>query len=391
MTIEESFNLVKKYCEKQDFKGWDCYDGLNSMVFKLFPFLRNSKLARLVWIQIFKKSPINFRKLFLVEKDYNPKALGLFLTAYCNLYQLEAKEKCLTTINFLAYKIIEFQSIGYSGACWGYNFDWQAKAFFQPKYTPTVVATCFIANALFDAYELTANEKFLQVAISSKDFVLKDLNRTYDEDGGFAFSYSPLDKTQVFNASLLGSRLLSRIYHFTKENELLTEARKTIEFCIRHQNQDGSWVYSPLPHHQWIDNFHTGYNLECIAEYQKFTGDNRFQNNIDKGFDFYIKTFFTTEGMSKYYHNSIFPVDIHAPAQLIVTLRKLDKLKEYRELAERVLNWTIENMQSKVGYFYFQKNNYSTNKIPYMRWSQAWMFLGLSHYLLFVKQNQIKE
>ena len=51
-------------------------------------------------------------------------------------------------------------------------------------------------------------------------------------------------------------------------------------------------------------------------------------------------------------------------------------------MAERVLNWTVKNMQSEKGYFYYQKRKYITNKIPYMRWSQAWIFYGLTYYLL---------
>ncbi|MEI2749896.1 MAG: hypothetical protein V9E88_14190 [Ferruginibacter sp.] len=60
---------------------------------------------------------------------------------------------------------------------------------------------------------------------------------------------------------------------FTQETELLSVAKKVVAFCCNQQKEDGSWSYGTLPFHQWIDNFHTGYNLECIADYMKFTGD----------------------------------------------------------------------------------------------------------------------
>jgi hypothetical protein len=97
---------------------------------------------------------------------------------------------------------------------------------------------------------------------------------------------------------------------------------------------------------------------------------------------YYLETFFDKEGRSAYYSNSLYPIDIHAPSQLFVTLHKAGLFKQNRELADRVLNWTVNNMQSKHGYFYYQKRKYITNKIPYMRWSQAWIFYGLSYYLL---------
>ena len=132
MSYIQSFNLLKDYCEKENFKGWDPYDGLNSKVFKFFK-LDKVKFFRLAWIQLFKRNPINLREVFLIEKDYNPKGLGLFLSGYCNLYSIEKKDEYLNHITFLADKLIELQSKGYSGSCWGYNFDWQSRAFFLTK------------------------------------------------------------------------------------------------------------------------------------------------------------------------------------------------------------------------------------------------------------------
>lgn len=37
----------------------------------------------------------------------------------------------------------------------------------------------------------------------------------------------------------------------------------------------------------------------------------------------------------------MYPIDIHCPGQLFVTLSRLHKLDEYRPLAEKVMNWTI--------------------------------------------------
>ena len=51
-------------------------------------------------------------------------------------------------------------------------------------------------------------------------------------------------------------------------------------------------------------------------------------------------------------------------------------------MADKVLDWAIENMRSEIGYFYFQKGKFFTLKITYIRWAQAWMFYALSEYLL---------
>lgn len=383
--IEKSFEKLKSYCEQEQFKGWDPYDGLNSKLFQATPF-KNVRFFRLALIQAFKRSPINLRPILMVKKDYNPKGLGLFLTSYCNLYKIEPKAEYLETINFLANTVINLQTKGFSGPCWGYNFDWQSRAFFLKKGTPTVVATSFISYALMDAYEITKNEKFLDVAIKSCDFITKDLKRTAKLQG-FIFSYSPFDDTCVYNASLLGSRLLARAYSYTKNENYLKLAQQSVLACADAQREDGAWVYGEMSIQNWVDSFHTGYNLECISEYQKFTGNNSFNDNIERGLKYYINNFFLDDGTPKYYDNKTYPIDIHAPAQFIATLYRLNKIDENQELVYKVLNWTIENMQDEKGFFYYQMKQGKSSKIPYIRWAQAWMMYGMSFYLLNSKNK----
>ena len=381
----KEFKKLKIYCESENFKGWDPYDGLNSKVFK---FLKLDKVQffRLAWIQLFKRNPINLRKLLLVDKEYNPKGLGLFLTGYCNLYKTESKEKHKEYIVFLSDKLLELQTKGYSGSCWGYNFDWQSRAFFLKKGTPTVVATSFIASALLDAYDITKDDRYLQTAISSTDFVINDLNRT-KKDEGFIFSYSPYDNTRVYNASLLGSKILARVYSYTKNEELLNVARESVLACVNAQREDGAWIYGELAIQSWVDSFHTGYNLECISEYQRYSNDNSFSKNIELGLKYYLDNFFLEDGTPKYYDNKVYPIDIHAPAQFVATLSRLGKLKEHQKLVDKIITWTVEHMQDKSeGYFYYQLKNGVSSKIPYMRWAQAWMFYAYT-FLLLEKKN----
>lgn len=383
----DSFNLLRKFCESEDFKGWDPYDGLNSKVFQAIPFFKKSAICRLAMIQGFKRCPINLRRLALVPKEYNAKGIALFLSGYCNLYSVIEKgskigisrEECTDKINYLSQLLISLQSKGYSGACWGYNFDWQARRLFLfPKETPTVVATNFCATALMEAYEVTLNNHYLDIALSAARFIINDLHRTSYKDG-FLFSYSPLKGNDtVFNASLLGARLLSYCYHYSKNEEYRALAEQSVKACCTAQREDGAWIYGTLPVQNWVDSFHTGYNLDGLIAYQELTNDSRYSDYIEKGFDYYINHFFEKNGMPRYYDNKIYPIDIHCPGQLFITLSRLQKYDLYTELANKVLNWTINNMQSKKGYFYYQLKPNISSRISYMRWSNAFMFYALS-------------
>ena len=116
--------------------------------------------------------------------------------------------------------------------------------------------------------------------------------------------------------------------------------------------------------------------------YQDNTRDTQFNESIEKGFKYYINNFFLEDGTPKYYHNKTYPIDIHCPGQLFVNLSENNKFQENKELAESVFNWVVDNMQDQKGYFYYQLKEGVSSKIPYMRWSNAFMFNALSYLLL---------
>lgn len=393
--LMDSFIKLKTYCEAERYKGWDPYDGLNSKVFQTLPLLKNSALCREVVIQGFKRNPVNLRKIAKVPKEHNAKGIGLFLQGYCNLVktvrkspelaaELGTEENLLAKVDEVAQLLVSLRSQGdYHGACWGYNFDWQARSgLFFPKKTPTVVATNFCATALMEAYELTGGKNYLELALSSADFVVKDLHRTVYKDG-FLFSYSKMPGNDtVFNASLLGSRLLSYCYKYTNNEEYRQLAEESVRACCSGQREDGAWVYGLGATQGWVDSFHTGYNLDALTAYEENTGDTKYHECIENGFKYYINHFFEQDGTPKYYDKKKYPIDIHCPGQLFVTLSRLHKFDENREFAQKVLDWTIRNMQDKKGYFYYQLKKGISSKISYMRWSNAFMFYALSYYLL---------
>ena len=76
--LNQSTRLLQSYIEKEKFKGYDPYDTLTSN----FKFLKLGNFIALLMIQIQKRNPMNIRPLLGIKKDYNPKAIGLFLYAY---------------------------------------------------------------------------------------------------------------------------------------------------------------------------------------------------------------------------------------------------------------------------------------------------------------------
>src|SRR5699024_8807249 len=125
----------------------------------------------------------------------------------------------------------------------------------------------------------------------------------------------------------------------------------------------------------WRDNFHTGFKLESLTVFQKYCDETIFEKNIDKGFKYWKENFFLSDGTAKYYDNEKFPIDLHCTAQSVVTFFKTNNFEPDLLLIKKVLVNAVQEMQDvEDGFFYFQETKYFKNKIPYMRWPNAWMF-----------------
>jgi len=83
MELKKFNQDLLKQVKKDNFAGNDPFDGLNSKFIDWSPALKKSILG-LAWTQFFKRSPVNFRPLFLVPKKRNPKGIGLFIFGLLN-------------------------------------------------------------------------------------------------------------------------------------------------------------------------------------------------------------------------------------------------------------------------------------------------------------------
>jgi len=378
--INNAFHKLEAFVEKEGYKGWDLFDGLNSELFKNSVFYQSTVL-RLFWIQLFKRSPFNFRSLVKVPKAFNPKGLGLFASGL--IYQ-ERQDSAKKILNSLKNMVCP----GYSGVSWGYNFDWQARAFYVPAGKPNIVTTVFAANAFLDYYDVTGDKAAFDMGMEACKFILNHLIQ-FEDEKHLCFAYIPGEAARVHNASMLGAALLARAYSYSKNSNYLEASRKAMAYSVSALNSDFSWHYGERHHHQFIDNFHTGFNLVALKNWMDYTGEKQWEDKLKEAYQYFMRTFWLDDGCPRYYHDTLYPIDIHCSAQGIVTCLKLSEYNDQSILfAEKIARWAINKMQAPKGYFYYQKTSLFTNKIPYIRWSQAWMFYALS---LLVSQTNPKK
>jgi hypothetical protein len=377
---EQAFASLFAWCRRHDFAGYDPFDGLNSRLFQASPF-KNSGTARLLWTQLFKRSPINLRLLARAPPERNAKGIALFALAALARYRTLKTKEAEIEARELLDDLMAMRLTGFKGAAWGYNFDWQGRAFFAPRGTPTLVPTAFAARALVEAAEAFGSEEYLPFARTICDFILNDLNRSEETADEVCFSYSPRDRTRVFNASLLAAETLAVIGKLSNEPSLGDWARRATRYVVRQQRADGSWAYGAEEYQSWTDNFHTAFILTSLSRIIESCESAReeFESSLTRGYGFWRERFFLTNGWPKYFPDRLYPVDAHSPAAALVALGELrERVPGARELADKIAEWTIDNLRSPEGFFYYQRRRFYTNRIPYMRWSEAWMAYALA-------------
>ena len=394
--IKKSLLKLEKYVRINNYEGYDPYDALNSDLLNNF----DNKYIRVLLTQFFVYNPLNIRYFFKINKSLNPKALGLFLSAYCKLYKCGVinKEFFDEVSSKIVDLILGLRSKDFDNYCWGFNFNWQDTSRNTRKWFPTIVISSYVGNSILDLYEINKLKKYLDVSKSICNFILEDIKISKNRFG-ICFSYTPIDNHTVHNANCLGAAFLSRVYNITKTKKLLDFAESAFNFSVSYQKNDGSWAYNINLNNKkerYQIDFHQGFIIDSLVDYLRHVDfeNNEYKQSLIKGADFYFNHQFQKNGQSNWRLPHSFPIDIHHQAQGIISSVKMYELfreKKYLDFGEIVTKWTIKNMQDYDGYFYYQKWPFFINKISYIRWGQAWMMMALSFMLNMIMERFLYE
>lgn len=372
--VEQSLNRVQKWVEEHDYRGYEPFDGLSSWA---RPLAFGNQFAERLLMQLIRQSPLNLRPIMGVHPQDSTKGRGYMAHGYLILYRatgeqeyLEKATQCLEWLD--AHKVARFKNHS-----WSNHFDFVSRGGGYTKDDPIIVWTCLIGHAYLEVFEITGREWFLRIAESACNWVL-ELPREKTTQGT-CVSYLAHVQSSIHNANMLGASLLARTGKLAGNQEYLRVARSAMEYSCSRQLPDGAWWYAEEPKYHWIDNFHTGYNLDSLLHYIESSGDNEFLPNLDRGLSFYKSHFFLDTGCPKYYHTRTYPIDIQCVAQSIDTLALFStRDPECLELSAKVAAWAIENMQDSKGYFYYRRYPLLKAATPMLHWGQATMFKGMA-------------
>jgi hypothetical protein len=373
--VMRALERVAAWVEERAYRGWEPFDGLSSW---LRPLAGGHVLAERVLQQIVRQCPWNVRPLLGIWPQDSTKGRGYMAWGYLILYRATRRPEHLDKATQCLEWLDHHKASRFRHHSWSNHYDFAGRGGGYSKHDPIIVWTSLIGHAYLEAFELTGHFWFLDIVESACRWVL-ELPRERTARGG-CLSYLADRQISIHNANMLGAGFLARAARHTGNEECRRVARAAMEYSCSRQRSDGSWWYAEEPKFHWIDNFHTGYNLDSLRYYLDATGDEAFRPHLVRGLGFFKAHFVEDSGRPRYYHDRAYPIDIQCAAQTIDTLALFaDSDRECLDLATKVAAWTIATMQDHRGHFHYRHYPLLKATTPMLHWGQATMFKALAH------------
>lgn len=384
---------LDSWLEKNGWSGWDPYDIRELYLIKKIDGLPTNlpfKIVKKIVLSALEINPLFTRKLMHIKPEINAKAMGLFLSSYCNLFFATGSRNYLEKALRCAAWLAQNRSQNYHGWSWGYPFDWQSPILI-PKGTPSSIASVTIGDGYYNLFKCTQDEQYLSICKQICAFFINSLMVTYNDKDAKCYSYTPLDNYQVHNTNLFVGEFLTRIGKEIGDDSLIEKGIHCGNFALKEQSIDGYLPYwglsqTDLYSHGRIhtDHYHSGFEIRALYGIWKNTNDNRFQKAYKKYFNWYINNLFEDKIVPRFTPRSMYPIDIHTCSEAILCRAALlVDHPEQMQYLNKTVEWVTKNMEYGEGeYVYLIKNLPLIGKwkikVPMIRWGQAWMFRALS-------------
>jgi len=378
MITHKPFSSLIEHIIKSNFTGYDPYDGANTK----YKIIQKNKLMRLFFTYFNKFSPFNFRPLFGIKPSMQNQAIAFIGKAMLTVPDTYCKE-----IDLIAMKLINESMIDlYGYHCWdAHGFSIQLRAGSSPVGMTDIIGNEAIARFFMELYKRDQKPLYRELCLSVRDFFLNELSINYH--GIHFFKYKPITPSHqwCYNASAIAASYVAAASNFFRAPYDKAFTENCLRDVVIQQKESGAWYYSRnllTGYEKPQIDFHQGFILDALLEYMTLYGfAEPFNSAYRKGLSFYRQKQFLHNGQGIYRYPRKWPVNIHNQAQGIITFMRAAEAgfgQHYGDFARTISEWTIRHMQDPDGHFYYLKYPFLTNKIPYIRWSDAAMAYALS-------------
>ena len=303
--VRKIFDLVVRHMELRDFRSFDSYDGFSSPLLSVLP----SDFLKRAMTQLIKKGPFWLRPLFGIKRTRMVTTLAFALIS------VASETKYSELRNKLVGDILALQK---NDGGWGYEFDVLLRWGKYQSEKSNLIATTFCAFALLSAQV----EGVWKIACRS--YLVERFN-------GKWFTYANDSDPLIHNANLLAAACLDNLGDSTGI------VKDALQSSIEKQGDDGRWVYGQAKGLNWVDNFHTAYNLIALKILEKNFPES--QTTLSLGLEFWLNNLFKN-GIPLFYLGK--KKVAHDVNSLATALFALDFLGEHT----KATNFRCDNLQS---------------------------------------------
>lgn len=385
---------LEVHVREADYKGWDPYDALNSALLERLTVFH--PVAQRAAIHAVRLLPWNPRGLLGIRKEYNPTALSLFADMYVNLFRAENKQRHLDVAADLLKKLRSLSCIDNKEELgWGRNFKFLTSGETHEVNRPLTFLGAKLGHSLLHFYQFRATEETLTTTYRIITTMIRQ-GRVIRVDGLTFLGYSAESNPRlILNVAAMAARLFLEYLQAVRKDDVEIEgislaatADALLETVLELQQPDGSWSYGYAAGGRHLGNidFHQGFIVDCLLDIIPMLTKDSYRRNAQeayrRGLRFLAEEQVCSDGSFRWRYPRKYPIDIHNQAQGLISLSRSSDACCQATL-DRVLDFTIRNFwDDRCGCFAYQKWPIGTNRIPYIRWSQAWMGYALSEYLI---------
>jgi len=307
------------------------------------------------------------------QKQEYPIVRGQASLALLNLYKQNGDKTYLQYAKKHIDWLLSNSSKGYSGYCWGINFDWVYSANdTYDKNTPFSTHTPYPLEAMVEYYHIT-KDKIVEEAIKSVFlFLEKDIKVMLEGRNRLILSYGVEQDRIVTNANAYIMYSYALLIEFLpqKEEYIKSKIYKIYNFLVSIQREDGSWLYSPYEQHTFIDCFHSAFVIKNIIKTNQIIELNGVNSVVQSGYRYILDNFldkkrFIFKRFSKSNKFSITKFDLYDNAEILNLAIMLKDSDTIDRLSKSIKDNFIKNgnIASMIDIFGTQKN------FNHLRWA----------------------
>lgn len=373
--------LIGRLCARDALLTYDPYDLWKTKLGFIVKNLYNNHpligLFPAVMLTLYDTFINNERRHFYTPQEY-PIVRAWAALTLLNIYERTHYDWALLYARNHLEWLKENTCQGYSGYCWGVNFDYAVnKCLIYDQNMPLSTITPYPLEAFIRYTEISGDERFLDVICGIFNFFDNDIEVLEENDRYMVTSYAAMKDRKVINAVSYTMYSLSILLPYISEldhEKLKLRIEKLYAYIVNNQKDDGSWLYSPEGK-SFTDCFHSCIILKNLIKTDRVVRLNDCNRIVDQGYHYLKENFFVKKaGLFKRFSvknkPSLVKFDLYDNAEMLNLSCLMNDLSLMNLLSSTINNsfCDVKDIYSQIDIFGRKrhKNTFRWAVMPYL-------------------------